>query len=64
MNNEIDATVQNFAPDADCLIITIGDWKVTVDRVPSGNVVVSLEDLEEGSVTLYTLGQEGETQRV
>lgn len=60
--NNIDALVQNFAPDADCLTITIGDWKVTVERVPSGEVCVTVHDDLEGSRTLYTLGQEGETQ--
>lgn len=64
MNNEIDAKVQNFAPDADCLVISIGDWKVTVERDDTGAVSVIVHDTEEGSRTYYTLGETDETQAV
>lgn len=61
--NNIDALVKNLAPDADCLTITIGDWTVSVERDESGTVNVVLYDHDEGSETVYTLGEPGETQR-
>ena len=62
MKNEIDAKVENFAPDMDCLTITIGDWKVTVERDDAGSVSVIVHDTQEGSRAFYTLGETDETQ--
>jgi hypothetical protein len=64
MNDEIDAKVENFAPDSDCLAIHIADWKIIVERDDNGSVHVILHDTMEGSRTFYTLGQTDETQLV
>lgn len=60
----VDAKVENLAPDMDCIVITVGDWKITVDREFHGPVYVTIEDTEEGSETRLILGQEGETQKL
>lgn len=61
MKNEIDAKVKNFAPDMDCLTVTIGGWNVTVERDEVGIVSVIVHDTLEGSRAFYTLGETDET---
>ena len=59
-----DASVENFAPDSDCLIVSIGDWKVTIERDEHQQVHVIVQDQLEGSRTFYVLGDESETQKL
>lgn len=59
---EIDCTVKNFAPKQSALLITIGDWKISIDKNYKNETIVNVIDSKEGSETRYTLGKEGETQ--
>jgi hypothetical protein len=54
----MEAIIQNYAPDQDCIKVSIGEWIITVDRDEQGEVSVV-----EGSATILTLGHEDETQR-
>lgn len=60
----MEAKVINHAPDSDVIIVCVGEWEIIVGRDESGDVTVSVCDHDEGSETHYTLGKEGETQRL
>jgi hypothetical protein len=60
----MDATIQNMAPDADVVLITIGPWALSISREENGEVWIIATDNDEGSETRIVLGQPGETQRV
>lgn len=59
-----DATIKNFAPNMDCIIISVGEWKITVERDLDNEIYIAVEDTVEGSETRMILGQEGETQKL
>jgi hypothetical protein len=57
-------TIKNFAPNMDCIIISVGEWKITVERDLDNEIYIAVEDTVEGSETRMILGQEGETQKL
>ena len=57
-----DAVVKNSAPDADQIIVVIGDWEIIIGRDENHETHISVVDHDEGSETHYVLGKEGETQ--
>lgn len=63
MKTSPDAVVENFAPDSDVLLITIGDWKIDIGRDENGRIHVAVLDTMEGSETSYILGEEGYSQK-
>jgi hypothetical protein len=60
----MDAKVKNYAPDADKVVVSVGEYEVTIERDENGQVYICIEDVPEGSETRLVLGQPGETQRV
>ena len=60
----IDAIVKNYAPDMDAITITIGDWKIIVEKDYFADIKVSVLDTLEGSKAIYTLGEQGETHKL
>lgn len=56
-----DCYVQNFAPDQDAIVITVGDYVIAVGKEEDGSVSVTVTDNEEGSEQRMVLGQEGYT---
>ena len=62
-----DLKITNFYPDADAVLIEVGDFKITVyhdDRYPDDGAHIDIEDMEEGSRYSTILGKEGETHRL
>ena len=62
-----DLRITNFYPDADAVLIEVGDFKITVyrdERFPEDEAYIDIEDTEEGSRYSTILGKEGETHRL
>jgi hypothetical protein len=54
--------IENFAPDAALLRISLDDGEVIeVSRDENGEVHVDVRDMKEGSETRFILGKPGET---
>ena len=50
-------------PDKNQIKISLGDYKICVQKAPNGLVVVSVDDEGEGSETMMVLGEEGCSQK-
>ena len=62
-----DLKITNFYPDADAVLIEVGDFKITVyhdDRYPNDGACIDVEDVEEGSRYSTILGTDSETHKL
>ena len=55
--------IRNLAPDSDCIVIVIGETKVTIWRDGISDTFVDIED-EDGSEYRLILGEESETHKL
>ena len=62
-----DLRITNYYPDADAVLIEVGDFKITVyrdDDYALDGACIDVEDTEEGSRYSTILGTDSETHRL
>ena len=61
---QIDAVICNHAPDVDSVSVSVGPWKIWVDRDELGDVSITVKDVESGAEERCLLGKEGKTTKL
>ena len=60
---EPDAVIENYAPDIDAVLISIGSWKISIERDEISDVFVTVKEEESGTEERCVLGKEGTTTK-
>ncbi len=60
-SEQIDAVICNHAPDIDSVSVSVGPWKIWVERDELGDVFVTVKEEESGTEERCMLGKEGTT---
>ncbi len=61
---QVDAFIRNYAPGIDCVLVSVGPWKICVERDEIGDVSITVRDEVSGTEERCVLGKEGTTTKV